>query len=91
MNIRTPTQYKPTESNVNINLSKSKAEAKILVHPKMETVCVLNNTEESSQPNFSGESKLHPSPPQYVRCPVLISFGVNGKTFTTFSWSRINT
>lgn len=63
MNVRTPTQYKPTESNVNINLSKSKAEAKILVHPKMETVCVLNNTEESSQPNFSGESKLHPSPP----------------------------
>ena len=60
MNVRTLIQYKPIESTVNnINLSKGKAETKILLpYPRMETVCVLNNIEEPSQPNFSGESKL---------------------------------
>lgn len=60
MNVRTQIQYKPIESTVNnINRSKSKAKTKILLpYPRMETVCVLNNTEEPCQPNFSRESTL---------------------------------
>jgi len=60
MNVRTLIQYEAIESTVNnINLSKHKAETKILFpYPRMDTVCMLNDIEEPSQPNFSGESKL---------------------------------
>lgn len=60
MNVRTLIQYKPVESTVNnINLSEGNAETKLLLpYPRMETVYVLNNTEEPSQPNCSGKSKL---------------------------------
>lgn len=61
MNVKTLIQCKPIECTVNnINLSKGNAETKkkVLPYPRMETVYVLNNIEEPSLHNFSGESKL---------------------------------